>query len=258
MLQNTLSVCAEMVYMDLPFEERMKIIDAKGFGVDIWTYWAHDLEKIKKTGVRVQVAQGYIHGNLTTAEDGEELLTTAKQILPVLKDLGASLLIIHGAELVDGKAAKPIDVVTPEMWLNAYDTLNKVADLGAENDVTYILENLNDRVDHPHVPLNRSADTMMLVKHVDNPYLKLELDLYHAQEDEGHLIETVKEADTYIGQLQVADVPGRQEPGTGEVNWRAIAKAVTETHFTGPIGLEAFASGDSDKALDAFREAFTL
>lgn len=258
MLKNTLSICAEMVYMDLPFEERMKIIYDKGFAVDIWAYWAHDVDKLKKTGIPIQVAQGYIHGNLATPEDSEEMLMTAKEALPVLKDLGAKLLIIHGAELVDGKAAKPMDVVTHEMWINAYDTLNRFADLGAQNDVTYILENLNGRVDHPHVPFNSSNDTTMLVRRVDNPHLKLELDLYHAQEDDGHLIETLTKANTDIGQLQVADVPGRQEPGTGEVNWKAVAEAVSHTDFTGPIGMEAFASGDSDKALDAFREAFTI
>lgn len=258
MLDNQLTICAEMVYLDLPIEERIKRIDAKGFGVDIWTFWAHDLDKIRKTGVRINCAQGYVHGNIAFPEDSAQMLRTAEEIMPTLKDLGATRLVIHGAELIDGKAAKHIDVTTPAMWLNAYDTLNRFADLGAKHDVIFTLENLNGRVDHPHVPFNRVEQTLTLVRHVDNPHLKLMLDLYHEQEDEGHLCETVAEAAPYIGELQAADVPGRCEPGTGEVNYKAVARAVAASGYDGPIGMEAYASGDSDVALDAFREAFTI
>ncbi|MCT6837341.1 MAG: TIM barrel protein [Bifidobacteriales bacterium] len=256
MAHNQLTICAEMVYLDLPIEERIKRIDQMGFGVDIWTHYSHDLNKLKATGVPINSAQGYVHGNLAYADDSEEMLRTAKEILPELKDLGIDKLVIHGAELVDGKAAKWIDRVTPDMWLNAYDTLSRFAELGQENQVTYLLENLNSRVDHPHVPFCHSYETLTLVKRVDSPNLKLMLDLYHAQEDDGHLIETVKEANTYIGELQAADVPGRCEPGTGEVRWEQVAAAVNETDFTGPIGMEGYASGDSDKALQAFGQAF--
>lgn len=254
---NKLSVCAEMVYEDLPFEERMRVIADKGFGVDIWSYWTHDVDAIVKTGIPVESTTGYIHGNLAIPEDSEQMIATAKQILPTVKRLGAKKLVIHGAELVDGKAAKPIDVVTPAMWLNAYDTLRKFADLGEKEGVTYVLENLNHRVDHPHVPFGLPSETITLVKAVDSPNLKLMLDLYHAQTDAGHLIDTITEAGQYIGELQVADVPGRMEPGTGEVNWAAVGRAAVAAGYTGTIGMEAFASGSSDAALEAFRSAFS-
>jgi hydroxypyruvate isomerase len=56
----------------------------------------------------------------------------------------------------------------------------------------------------------------------------------------------------------VADVPGRYEPGTGEVNWNGIAKALDAMGYSGPVGMEAWASGDEETALDRFREAFTV
>ena len=84
------------------------------------------------------------------------------------------------------------------------------------------------------------------------------LDLYHAQIGEGNLIELIRRAGPLIGEIQVADVPGRCEPGTGEINYPAIAAALAEMGYEGTVGLEAWATdGDTDRALTRFRSAFT-
>jgi hydroxypyruvate isomerase len=67
----------------------------------------------------------------------------------------------------------------------------------------------------------------------------------------------VREALPYIGEIQVADVPDRCEPGTGEINYPAIAKALRDMGFAGTVGMEAWASGDSEAALETFRAAFS-
>ena len=121
-----------------------------------------------------------------------------------------------------------------------------------------MLENLNTAVDHPGTPFARAADCLALVEAVDSPHLKLMLDLYHAQIGEGNLIELIRRCGDAIGEIQVADVPGRCEPGTGEINYPAIARTLAELGYTGVVGLEAFASSDSDLALERFRAAFTL
>jgi hydroxypyruvate isomerase len=144
------------------------------------------------------------------------------------------------------------------MWLKARATLARIADLGARHGVTFVLENLNTEVDHPGVPFARAADTLALVEAVGHPHLRLNLDLYHAQIGEGNLIELVRRAAPFIGEIQVADVPGRCEPGTGEINYPAVAKALDAIGYRGTIGLEAWASGEDALALDRFRAAFTL
>ena len=123
---------------------------------------------------------------------------------------------------------------------------------------SFCLENLNTAVDHPGVPFARAADTLALVEAVDSPHLKLMLDLYHAQIGEGNLIELCRRAARAIGEVQVADVPGRCEPGTGEINYPAVARALAEIGYAGTVGLEAFASTDSELALRRFRDAFTV
>lgn len=62
------------------------------------------------------------------------------------------------------------------------------------------------------------------------------LDPYHAQIGEGNLIELVRDALPSVGEILAADVPGRFEPGTGEVNFRAVATALQEASYTGVIG----------------------
>jgi hypothetical protein len=99
---------------------------------------------------------------------------------------------------------------------------------------------------------------MALVEAVGSPHLRLMLDIYHAQIGEGNLIELIRRAGPLIGEVQVADVPGRCEPGTGEINYPAIARALAEIGYRGTIGLEAWASRDDELALQRFRSAFTL
>ncbi|MCH2165902.1 MAG: hypothetical protein MK098_14845 [Marinovum sp.] len=63
---------------------------------------------------------------------------------------------------------------------------------------------------------------------------------------------------TWIGEVQVADVPGRCEPGTGEINYAGAARALISMGYNGPVGMEAFASGEGEATLGAFRTAFTV
>ena len=132
-----------------------------------------------------------------------------------------------------------------------------MAELGERHNATFCLENLNTAVDHPGVPFPRAADTIALVRAIDSPHLRLNLDLYHAQIGEGNLIELVRDALPHIGEIQIADVPGRCEPGTGEINFAGIATALNDLGYTGTVAMEAWAAGDSDLALERFRAAFS-
>ena len=75
---------------------------------------------------------------------------------------------------------------------------------------------------------------------------------------EGNLIEICQKCLPYIGEIQVADVPGRKEPGTGEINYPKIAKAIYQMGYRGLVAMEAYASGDPEEAIEAFRKAFTI
>ena len=254
-----LAACAEMIWRDKPIEWRCARLKEMGFGVGLWNWPDHDLAKLAATGATFTIMNGYLRGRLTDDEGAAELLATARQTAQIGKRLGVHRLNLHGTGLGDrGLPVQPITVVTGAMWLKARDTLSCVVDMAEAEGVTFSLENLNLTVDHPGVPFGRAEDTMALVSAINHPRLVLNLDLYHAQIGEGNLIALCRKCLPWIGEIQVADVPGRCEPGTGEVNWNGIAKALKAMGYTGPIGMEAFASGDPEAALMAFRAAFTV
>jgi hydroxypyruvate isomerase len=256
-----LAVCSEMVFTDLPILDRVRRIHDLGFAVEIWSWHDKDLAALAATGARFTSMTGYLHGDLIDPATAGEVVRTAELSIKAAETLGVSRLNLHTAELVDGQAARPRYRATGEMWLTALRTLERIGELGAAAGVTFCLENLNTIVDHPGVPLARARDTLALVEAVGHPSIRMMLDLYHAQIGEGNLIELVRRCGDAIGEIQVADVPGRCEPGTGEINYPAVAKALRDIGFAGTVGLEAWASGNgtagSEAALSAFRAAFT-
>ncbi|MCW2289281.1 hydroxypyruvate isomerase [Leucobacter luti] len=252
-----LAACAEMLFLDLPVEERVRRIHERGYLVEIWDWSTKDLAALAATGAEFSSMTGYLRGNFTTAEGRAALIATAKESLVAAELIDSSRLNLHGTGLGDGGIpVLPGEAVTGQDWIQAADTLRELGELGAAAGRTFVLENLNLAVDHPGTPFARAADTLALVRAVDHPHVRLNLDLYHAQIGEGNLIELVREALPWIGEIQIADVPGRCEPGTGEIRYEAVAAALRELGYTGVVAMEAWASGDPDAALDAFTAAF--
>jgi hydroxypyruvate isomerase len=254
----TLAVCAEMVFTDLPFVERVARIDDLGFAVEIWDWTGKDLDALAASGAHFTSMTGYVEGDLVDPAGADALLRTAEESIAAADRLGAPNLNLHGTGLdARGLPVTPVAKVTGAMWLAAERTLSRIANLGEREGVVFCLENLNTTVDHPGTPFASAADTRSLVAAVDNPHLRMNLDLYHAQIGEGNLIELLRGSIPWIGEVQVADVPGRQEPGTGEINYPAVAGALHRAGYAGVVGLEAWASGDSGAALERFRAAFS-
>ena len=261
----TLAASAEMLYRDQPMETRIRCIHDQGFAVEIWDWRNHDLDllaRLHRQGVVFTSMTGYTTGTLADPDGADELLRTAAESILVGRRIGGLALNLHGTGLdARGLPVVPLpegEEATPAMWECARHTLQRIADLGEREGVTFVLENLNLLVDHPRTPFARAADTLDLVRGVDSPRLRLNLDLYHAQIGEGNLIELIRAALPWVAEIQVADVPGRCEPGTGEIRYAAIARALADAGYAGVVGLEAFASRTSDLALARFREAFTL
>ncbi len=253
-----LAACAETLWQDKPIAWRASRLKELGFGVGLWNWPAWDLSELEKTGATFTIMNGYLAGRLADDEGADLLLTSARETAEVGKRLGAARLNLHGTGLGDG--GRPIwkhDVVSGAMWLKAHDTLNRICDLAEELEVQFTLENLN-LLDHPGCPFGSTADVLALVSAVNRPQLRINLDLYHTQIGEGDLIRWCEKCLPWIGEVQVADNPGRCEPGSGEINYAGVAKALFDMGYRGPVGLEAFASGEPEVALEAFRTAFTL
>lgn len=252
-----LAASAEMLFTDLPFEERVREISSRGFEVEIWDWTSKDLSSLAKTGATFGSMTGYITGDLLEDDGIEAFLRTAEESIEASKVIDCPRLNVHGTGLdSNGQAIRKRFEVSEDEWAKAIETLSRLAALGEKHNKMFMLENLNLLVDHVGTPFGLARDTIRLVSTVNSPFLRLNLDLYHAQIGEGNLTELVREAYDYIGEIQVADVPGRMEPGTGEVNYQRIARELKSLGYSGVVGLEGWASGDSVKALESFAEAF--
>jgi hydroxypyruvate isomerase len=127
-----------------------------------------------------------------------------------------------------------------EQMANAVAALREAAPLLEKNGVTAIIEILNTYVNHAGYFLYLVRDGAELVERVGSPNVKLLFDIYHVQIMEGNLIENIRMNIDRIGHFHVGDVPGRHEPGTGEINYRNVFKAIYELgdRFSGSVALE--------------------
>jgi hydroxypyruvate isomerase len=106
------------------------------------------------------------------------------------------------------------------------ETLLCAVPLLQASGMTVLVEGLNTTVDHPGYFLDRVQDGVEMVRRVDSPHVKFLFDIYHVQIMEGNLIARLRENIDFIGQFHFADVPGRHEPGTGEINFRNVFRAI--------------------------------
>lgn len=252
-----LAASAEMIYLDSPFVERVEKIHARGFEIEIWNWANKDLSALAATGATFNSMTGYLEGDLLEKDGIAKLLETAKLSIEASKIIDCPNLNLHGTGLDDqGQAIRKRFSTSEAEWQTARDTLSRIAELGEQHNKIFILENLNLLVDHPGTPFGLASEVISLIEAVDSPHLRMNLDLYHAQIGEGNLVELVRRAFPIIGEIQVADVPGRCEPGTGEINYARIAEELKALNYDGVVGLEGWAQTDSDLALDRFAAAF--
>jgi len=122
----------------------------------------------------------------------------------------------------------------------------------AREGIRLLIEPLNDR-DVPGFFLRRTAEAVRLIAEVGHPNLLLQYDVYHMQVMEGNLIRTLRAHLDRIGHIQIADPPGRNEPGTGEVNFANLFRVLDEAGYAGWVGCEYRPSRDTVSSLGWLR-----
>ena len=136
---------------------------------------------------------------------------------------------------------------------NVIETLRRGAEIFEPHGLVMVLEPLSDT---PDLYLRYSDQTYEICKAVNSPACKILYDVYHMQRNEGNLINSMELCWDEIAYLQVGDVPGRDEPGTGEINFRNLFKYVHEKGFDGIVGMEHGLAGDGKEGEQALVEAY--
>jgi len=126
--------------------------------------------------------------------------------------------------------------------------LRFAADALAKENIRLLIEPINN-LDMPGFYLNTSRQALALIEQVGSKNLWLQYDIYHMQRMEGELIQTLRNHLSQIAHIQVADNPGRHEPGTGEINFDNIFSALDQMGYSGWIGCEYNPQGDTAAGL---------
>jgi hydroxypyruvate isomerase len=113
-----------------------------------------------------------------------------------------------------------------EQMANAVSLLREAAPILERNGMTAFVEVLNTYVDHAGYFLYAVRDAAELIDRVGSPSVKILFDIYHVQIMEGNLIENIRMNIDRIGHFHIGDVPGRHQPGTGEINYRNVFRAI--------------------------------
>ena len=129
---------------------------------------------------------------------------------------------------------------------NVIETLKQASGLLEKHDLTMVLEPLNFR-DHPGLFLTESPQAFQICKAVNSKSCKILFDIYHQQIQEGNLIPNIEASWNEIAYFQIGDNPGRNEPTTGEINYKNIFKYIYDKGFNGVLGME---HGNSLKGLE--------
>jgi hydroxypyruvate isomerase len=241
-----------MIFADRPFEERIDCVAQAGLrAFEFWDWPGKGIHLINECRQLhdLEVAAFIMEprGRLVDADAYAELRQGAGRSIAAAQILGCQNLIV-----LVGRESSALS--RQEQHDNIVHGLKQVAPLAEDAGVTLLIEPLNVVVDHAGFYLSSSQEAFQIVEEVNSPNVRVLFDIYHQQVSEGNLLATITEHLDLIGYLHAADVPGRHEPGTGEINYANVMRQVSEAGYNGYVGLEYQPSGDSFRSLKAITE----
>lgn len=160
----------------------------------------------------------------------EEFLTDIKSSVEVAKRVNAKWMTV-----VPGHVDLRQDMAY--QTANVVESLKQAAAILEPHGITMVLEPLNFR-NHPGLFLSESPQAYQICKAVDSPSCKILFDIYHQQIQEGNLIPNIEQCWDEIAYFQIGDNPGRNEPTSGEINYKNVFKYIHSRGFKGILGME--------------------
>jgi hydroxypyruvate isomerase len=254
-----LSVMLWTVFTHLPFEQRLEKVAEAGYKnvelVGEYDHWTDDdfrraNAKRKELGISFDCTAGLRHG-VSVPDHRQMLLDELRHALPIMEKIDCPNMILLSGNRVPGM---PRDV----QHRGCIETLKAAADLVQGKSihgqpVQLLLETI-DPEENPQYFLTEIAEALEIVQAVDHPQVRLLYDLYHQQIAAGNLIENLEKSIPHLALVHIADVPGRHEPGTGEINYQNIFRKLGALNYAGMVAMEFHPSGDPVIQLRAARD----
>ena len=256
-LPFNLSVMLWTVYKDLPFEQRLEKVAEVGYqAVELvkefenWTDadFRRANSKKRSLGITFDATAGVWTGTADPAAR-DKFVADLKNFLPIAEKLECPAIIVLSGNRVEGLSHD----AHHEACIEA---LKRGADLAAKQKAALLLENI-DQEENRKYYLTSVAEGFEIVRKVNHPNVKFLYDFYHEQIAEGNLIEKLEKNIDLVGLVHIADVPGRHEPGTGEINYANIFRKLAQLKYDRYAAMEFEPAGDPVAALRSARELVT-
>jgi hydroxypyruvate isomerase len=242
-----------MLFNEAPFLERFERAAAAGFraveflfihtvdaGAVEQALKRHDLELVLFDPEGGDFAAGD-RGYLCDPARRDHLATTIENAVAVARRVGCRRLNV----LAGNRSPAVSEGV---LRRTAVENLKRAAPLAREAGITLLIEVLN-RWESPRYFLDRLELGLDIVREVGEPNVRFQFDCYHLQRIEGELIDGLVKNLPWIGHVQIADVPGRHQPGTGEIHYANVLAALERAGYDGYVGLEYRPSGPTEDSL---------
>jgi hydroxypyruvate isomerase len=255
------SVCIEMLFSEVPFEDRFGLTKESGFDyLEFWSWQEKDIQKIKElcraNDLKIASFSGDQDFSMIDADQKADYVAFVEESIEAAKFLSCENLVIHSNAL--GENGVVINhypnIAGPNKIAAMLDVLKTLASAAERSNVTLVLEALNTMVDHSGNFLASTRQAAELIESVNSSHIKILYDIYHMQIMEGNLINTLNQYIDTIGYIHIADVPGRHEPGTGEINFANVIKTLEKLKYDGIIGFELTPLQDSTTAVRMLKD----
>ena len=236
-----LSVRVEPLFRNMTLPQQLeKVAEARFHGFEFGDWRKADAAIITPLKNKLGLECACIVGNKTVNPKGMTL-TDPKDRPAFLAEIKASAEAAKRFETrrmvtLTGNVAPGLS--REDQHKSIVEGLKAAHDIVAPDGITLILEPLNTLVNHKGYYLDHTPEAFQIIREVDSPFVKILFDIYHVQIMDGNLIDTIRGNIGSIAHFHVGDVPGRHEPGTGEIHYGNVFKAIAGSRFTGFVAME--------------------
>jgi hydroxypyruvate isomerase len=235
----------EIAMLKLPsFDRCIEVVAEAGYqGVELTGYFQswdaaerrRLLAKMVALGVMIDMLSG-LQASFAIPGQTEEFVTPVAAHCRIAKDLQCPQINI--------KSGKRLTTVDPNVQLQAaVDNLKRASDVAEASGINVVIEPI-DLIENPTIFLTSVRDGFDIVRAVNRPNVKVLYDFYHEQRGGGNLIEKLEQNIEWVGLVHIADVPGRHEPGTGEIDYTNIYRSLGKLHYDRFIAMEYAPTSD--------------
>jgi hydroxypyruvate isomerase len=236
-----------------PFDRCLEIVAAAGYqGVELtgqFRKWSPGeteriLAKMRSLGLVFDLLSGVKTGFADPNGSAAFLAAIAEQ-LKFCKALGSAQINLRSGNRIDG-------VERGAQYAASVENLKRAADLAAAAGVQIVIEPI-DPLEAPKEYLTTVSEGFEIVREVASPQVRVLYDFYHEQRAYGNLIEKLEQNIDLVGLVHIADVPGRHEPGTGEIDYSNIYRKLAELKYNKFVTMEFYPTGEPVAALKKAR-----